>query len=214
MSSSSTTGSNNANSNIGAFDRLANKPNNNKSKMMWTVLMGMLLLVFVYELAVPSTTSSSTKTGQKQSSSLKKSKKTEDMETLDVVSTAAPKVDTETAAVETLSRLIPPTDAPKAVAQPPPPPQSTSTTTTTTAHSSHRVGITCGCPDTCTSDVLSNSRNQYFSCIQRIKYMKSHYKMSTESACKSATEGPVDESPDKKPPCPLECRPGVCGGST
>ena len=214
MSSSSTDGSNNATSNIGAFDRLANKTNNNKSKMMWTVLMGMLLLVFVYELAVPSTTSSSTKTGQKQSSSLKKSTKTEDTgNTLDAVSTTSQKVDTETAAAETLARIIPPTDAPKAVA-PPPPPQSTSTTTTTTAQSSHRVGITCGCPDTCTSDILSNSRNQYFSCLQRIKYMKSHYKMSTESACKHASEGPIDESPDKKPPCPLECRPGVCGRTT
>ena len=77
--------------------------------------------------------------------------------------------------------------------------QQTDNSTITKSHDE----INCGCPDTCTQNILTSvfKKDHPVSCEARTKYLMGRYHISEEEACKGAVERDY---------CPSQCKPDVC----
>ncbi len=72
----------------------------------------------------------------------------------------------------------------------------------------------CGCPSTCTSEVLSRG-NDHFTCQTRIQKLMNRYNMEENQACEMASKSSIDEvDKDGLKPCPMECNPKQCHNHT
>lgn len=68
----------------------------------------------------------------------------------------------------------------------------------------------CGCPTTCTPEVLSRG-NDHFTCQTRIQKLMNRYDMEEIQACEMASKSSLDEDDkDGLKPCPMECNPKQC----
>jgi hypothetical protein len=71
--------------------------------------------------------------------------------------------------------------------------------------------ITCGCPQTCTEQILLKGNSNY-SCQTRIQKLMIKYKMSEYQACEMASSSSSKEESDQEgsKPCSMECNPSQC----
>ena len=78
------------------------------------------------------------------------------------------------------------------------------------SNESRVVTNNCGCPATCTSQILE-SGNSNFSCRTRINKLMSTYGMDENKACDMASKASIDEVDESGlKPCPIECHPDKC----
>ena len=71
--------------------------------------------------------------------------------------------------------------------------------------------IDCGCPTTCTPNVLLTG-NAHFTCKTRITKLMSKYNFTQHQACEMSSKSSKDEAEDKDglKPCPMQCHPKTC----